>query len=208
MTALVLEPETTAEEIFARAGLLVPVGGCRGEDRVPTARRPVQTVPTARLVALPPAAAPLDADGPAHAVPPSLGRRLRILRASDRSPVLDAADEDRGASPQGDVAALAGLIAQATVEVLGGRRSPGQLARWVTPGVYETVHQRAALTVRVLGPHGPSRPPAVRRVRVCAIDAHVREASVVIEDGSHVRAVALRIESHRGAWRATAVEVG
>jgi len=208
MTALVLEAETTAEELFARAGLLAPTGACPGDDSPPAARRPQEPAPTARLVALPPAAATPVADGPAHTVPPSLGRRLRILRATDRSPVLDAAEEDRGASPQGDVAALAGLIAQATIEVLGGRRSPGQLARWVTPGVYESVHQRAALTVRVLGTRGPARPPAVRRVRVCAIDTHVREASVVVEDGSQVRAVALRIESHRGAWRATAVEVG
>jgi hypothetical protein len=207
MTALVLEPETTAEELFARAGLLAPVAHETVHD-VAACRPTTSAVPTVRLVPLPAPATGVDADGPAHTVPPSVGRRLRILRATDRSPVLDAADEDRGASPQGDVAALAGLIAQATVEVLGGRRSPGQLARWVTPGVYESVHQRAALTVRVLGTRGPARPPTVRRVRVCAIDAHVREASVVVEDGAHVRAVALRIESHRGAWRATAVEVG
>ncbi|MBO9555530.1 Rv3235 family protein [Cellulomonas sp.] len=207
MTALVLEPETTAEELFARAGLLAPTSCSTTDTDAPPARAAVPA-PRVRMVPLPPAAAGLVAGGPAHTVPPSLGRRLSILRATDRSPVLDAADEDRGTSPRGDVVALAGLIAQATVEVLGGRRSPGQLARWVTPGVYESVHQRAALTVRVLGPRGATRPPAVRRVRVCTIDAHAHEASVVVEDGTQVRAVALRIESHRGAWRATAVEVG
>lgn len=215
MTALVLEPETTAEELFAQAGLVAcstssapcsDTGHDTGHDSTAAADPPPP--PRVRMVPLPPAAVGLDADGPAHLVPPSLGRRLRILRATDRSPVLDAADEDRGRSPEGDVVAMAGLIAQATVEVLGGRRSPGQLARWVTPGVYESVHQRAALTVRVLGTRGPTRPPAVRRVRVCSIDAHAHEATVVVEDGTQVRAVALRIESHRGAWRATAVEVG
>ena len=34
------------------------------------------------------------------------------------------------------------------------------------------------------------------------------EAAVVIDDGCRVRAVAVRLETHRGMWRATALDVG
>ncbi|WP_448631689.1 Rv3235 family protein [Cellulomonas soli] len=51
-------------------------------------------------------------------------------------------------------------------------------------------------------------PPLVRRVRVCAVDPHAAEATVIAHDGQRVRAVALRLETHRGAWRVTALEVG
>ena len=48
----------------------------------------------------------------------------------------------------------------------------------------------------------------IRRARACRVDAHVLEASLVADDGVRVRAVALRLEAHRGAWRVTALEIG
>ncbi|MDC7121135.1 Rv3235 family protein [Cellulomonas fimi] len=162
--------------------------------------------PRARLVRAAEPAAPVRATGPQHAVAPTIGHRLDVLRAQDRSPVLDAADEDRGAVPAHDPGVLAGRIALATVEVLGGRRPIGQLARWLTPGVLDALQVRAALTLRVRGTS--SRAPQVRRVRASAVDEHTLEAGVVVEDGSVVRAVALRLETHRGAWRATVLEIG
>ncbi|QHT56290.1 hypothetical protein GXP71_09510 [Cellulomonas sp. H30R-01] len=162
--------------------------------------------PRARLVRTAEAAAPVRATGPRHVVPPTVAHRLDVLRVQDRSPVLDAADEDRGAVPAHDPGVLAGRIALATVEVLGGRRPIGQLARWLTPGVLDALQVRAALTLRVRGASG--RAPQVRRVRTSAVDEHTLEAGVVVEDGAVVRAVALRLETHRGAWRATVLEVG
>lgn len=182
----------------------VPVAD-RLAARVP-ARPALATGPRARLVrAAQPAHAP-QATGPFHTLAPTLPERLAVLRVTDRSPVLDAADEDRGAVPEHDPGVLAGRIALATVEVLAGRRPLAQLARWLTPGVLEALQVRAALTVRVRGV--TRRAPQVRRVRACSVDEHTVEAGVVVEDGGVVRAVALRLETHRGAWRATVLEVG
>ncbi|MFC4614952.1 Rv3235 family protein [Cellulomonas algicola] len=171
-----------------------------------TARTVRAAGPRARLVRTVEPAAPVRAAGPRHVVPPTVAHRLDVLRVQDRSPVLDAADEDRGAVPAHDPGVLAGRIALATVEVLGGRRPIGQLARWLTPGVLDALQVRAALTLRVRGTSG--RAPQVRRVRTSAVDEHTLEAGVVVEDGAIVRAVALRLETHRGAWRATVLEVG
>lgn len=219
MTALVLEAVSGAEELFAQAHLLRPPTATPGADPDeanapgrPGASGPDGTAaasrPRARMLPAPAAASPVEAAGPAQTAPPTVQRRVAVLRVTDREPVLDCADEAPAPAPSGDVTGLACLIAQATVEVLGGRRPAAQLARWVTPGVYDAVHQRAALTVRVLGTRATTRPPVVRRVRLCAVDQHVHEASVVVDDGTRVRAVALRLEAHRGAWRATVVEVG
>ena len=53
-----------------------------------------------------------------------------------------------------------------------------------------------------------ARRPAARRVRVCPVDRHTAEACLVVDDGVRVRAVALRLEAHRGAWRVTTLEIG
>ncbi|ROS31176.1 Rv3235 family protein [Cellulomonas sp. PhB150] len=172
---------------------------------VPTAPAPT---PRVRLLAARAPGAAAVAHGQAAQVPPTLTERIAVLRATDRSPVLEAVDEDRGPEPAADPAHVARAIAHAVVEVLLGRRPVTQLARWMTPGVYETLQGRAALTARVLGPRNSGRGAAVRRVRVCAVEPHVCEAGVVVDDGVRVRAVALRLETHRGTWRTTSLEVG
>ncbi|MDM7831720.1 Rv3235 family protein [Cellulomonas edaphi] len=165
--------------------------------------------PRVRLLPAPPPPATPVAVGPALAIPPTVTRRIAVLRSTDRSPVLEAADEARGPTPAADPAQVGRTVAHAVVEVLLGRRPVAQLARWVTPGVYATVQGRAALTARVLGPrHVAGRGATVRRTRVCVVDEHACEVSVVVDDGSRVRAVALRLETHRGTWRTTSLEVG
>ena len=184
----------------------------RGRHLVPAPEpgAPIATAtPIVRLVPEPPPAQPAPrATGPSTRVPPTLAERVRVLRAHDRAPVLDAADEDRGPVPTHDPALVARTVSHAVVEVLLGRRPVAQLARWVTPGVFETLRGRAALTARVLGPQGSGRATTVRRVRVCEIEPHLVEAGVVVDDGIRVRAVALRLETHRGMWRTTSLEVG
>lgn len=216
---------TAAERVFARAEPDPAAARARATTRPRTARpqpggrgTPAGTAgldadapareagPRARLVRAAETLAAARAAGPHHVAPPTLALRLDVLRAQDRTPVLDAADEDRGAVPDHDPGVLAGRIALAAVEALGGRRPLAQLARWLTPGVLQAVQVRAALTLRVRGTS--SRAPQVRRVRACAVDQHTLEASVVVEDGPVVRAVALRLETHRGAWRATVLEIG
>jgi hypothetical protein len=113
------------------------------------------------------------------------------------------------------------MVALAAVEVLGGSRPLAQLARWVTPEVYDSLARRAALTApraRVLDPvagstdvgaaDGAVRRPSVRRVRTFPVNDHVVEASVIVTHADRVRAVAVRLTRASGRWRASALVVG
>ncbi len=198
---------TPTEQAFARArsaaGEHASTSPQPSRPSPPRTRRPV-----ARLVPAAAAGRVEEAVGPAHAPPPTVLARIEVLRASDRSLVTDADDDAARPLPDGDPATVARAVALASLEVLAGRRSVAQLARWLTPGVYATLQVRAGLTQRVLGPDRGVRPPVIRRARACRIDPHVLEATVVADHGARVRAVALRLEGHRGAWRVTALEIG
>ncbi|MDM7853982.1 Rv3235 family protein [Cellulomonas alba] len=164
--------------------------------------------PRMRLVPALPSGRPPVATDPVVPAVPTLRQRVRALRAADRELVLDGADEP-GAPPDADPQQVACGIALGAVEVLAGRRSVAQLARWVTPGVYEVLRMRAALTAQAIGSGSAAgRHPSVRRVRVCVVAPGVVEAAVVAEDADRVRAVAVRLEGWRGQWRATALEIG
>jgi hypothetical protein len=201
---------TPAEDAFAR----VRAAGMEHGATAPQPSRPAQVRPRrphARLV--PTMAPPLveESVGPAHTPPDTVVARIAVLRASDRSLVTDTdTDDDRPrALPDGDPGVVARAVALASLEVLAGRRSVAQLARWLTPGIYESLQVRAGLTRRVLGAASDgTRPPTVRRARTCRVGAQVLEATVVADDGVRVRAVALRLEAHRGSWRVTALEIG
>ena len=104
-----------------------------------------------------------------------------------------------------DPATWCGTLVRTCVEVLLGTRPPAQLARWLTAELYEMLSHRAMA--------GIAQPTTARRVRLlrvhtCAVDDTRHEASVVLHDGRRVRAAAIRIEVHRGRWRATALEIG
>lgn len=128
-----------------------------------------------------------------------------------------------GGSPSLDPRQACCMVALAAVEVLAGTRPLAQLARWVTPEVYDALARRAALTAprtRVLDPlaapadlvRGGDAPqvrrPSVRRVRACAVGPHSLEASVVVAHADRVRAVAVRLTRSTGRWRASALVVG
>jgi len=98
-------------------------------------------------------------------------------------------------------------LAQAAVEVIRGARPLGQLVRWLTPAAYDALGRRAALTAASRGPQTGMR-TTIRRVRLCRFGTDAVEAAVVVDDGPQVRAVALRMELHRGAWRGVALEIG
>jgi len=178
-------------------------------------RRPASTPPTelrARLLpGREPASAP-RATGPAHRPPLRVREHIAVMRASDRALVLECADEDRGEVPAAQPDVVVRRLALAAVEVIVGLRPAAQLARWLTPGVLQALRVRADLHRRAasgaLRAATGARPPAVRSTHVCAVEPHVVEAAVVVDDGCRVRAVAVRIETHRGVWRATALDVG
>ena len=99
-------------------------------------------------------------------------------------------------------------LVQAAVETIRGIRPIGQLVRWVTPQVYDAVAKRAGLTVRVRGDLRDGHRTTIRHVRLCRLGERAFEASVVVDDGPRVRAVAVRMELHRDGWRAVALEIG
>lgn len=110
------------------------------------------------------------------------------------------------------------MLATAALEVLAGRRQLAQLARWVTPGVYDDLarqtEQRAADgagppdTGGAEGPPGPVALPRVRRFRAYPVGRDAVEAAITVAYGGRVRAVAVRLARRHDRWRATALVVG
>ncbi len=108
----------------------------------------------------------------------------------------------------------AARLAQALVEVMIGARPAPQVLRWTTPEVYAVLARRGALAARRAGAAraagaSPRRARvAVRRVLVCEPADGVAEASVVLVDGTRVRALALRLTGQDGRWRVEALQIG
>ena len=63
-------------------------------------------------------------------------------------------------------------------------------------------------TARAGGGAAPARRPTVRGTVLSRVSPTVAEASVVVHDGTRVRAAAVRMELHRGTWRATVLQIG
>lgn len=103
-------------------------------------------------------------------------------------------------------------ITNAAIEAFQGVRPVHQLLSWVSPEVYEMLSARAqvhASRATSPAPHGALQQTVrVLRTRVMRVSAIAAEATVVIHDGTRVRAAALRVEEHRGRWQVTALEIG
>lgn len=142
----------------------------------------------------------LGASTPAAPVPGSSAARAPIPARGEAGPVQ--------AVPVEDPASWCGSLVRAVVEALTGSRPTAQLGRWLTADLYEALARRAGLAVRIKGRPSLVRQAVVRHVHVCRLSPLVAEASVVVHDGTRVRAAAVRVEAHRGRWRATALELG
>lgn len=119
----------------------------------------------------------------------------RGLRTTPRPPT--APDPER----------LARLLVQVWLEVVHGRRPFSQLRPLVTPALRRRL--LAQLPRRPVLDGAPSI--RVRRVIHCSPSDGVCEAAVLVEQQGRTTAVAVRLERHRGAWRAielTAPEAG
>lgn len=101
-------------------------------------------------------------------------------------------------------------IAQAIVEVMHGARPPSQVMRWTTPEVYAVVARRGSRAGRraTTGGRGPLRRTRVTRVRICEPAPDVAEASVVLIDGTRIRALAARLVGRDGRWVVEALQIG
>ncbi|ACQ79513.1 hypothetical protein Bcav_1253 [Beutenbergia cavernae DSM 12333] len=157
----------------------------------------------------------IDPDEAGRLVPPAEAPPLRPV------PELDRGEWDRlrapgTASPPAPDPATAELpdperwaaaLVAACVEALRGARPPQQLIRWMTLELYASISRRAGLAIRVQGRPRRPRHARIRAVRTCEVARGVVEAAVVVDDGTRVRAAALRLEAHRGRWRATALDI-
>jgi hypothetical protein len=125
------------------------------------------------------------------------------LRTGGRSAPRDRrrAPASRARRPDGppDPERLARLLVHLTAEVAAGRRPVAQLEPLLAP----TLLRRLAARLRP-GIERPQRPPVIRRIVVAPpTPSGAVEATVLLEDDGRVRALALRLEQHRGLWRAT-----
>jgi hypothetical protein len=109
-----------------------------------------------------------------------------------------------------DVQAWASRLVQAVAEVLAGDRPITQLIRFTDSVVFTDLNRR----VRVLGltttatGRGLKERSAVRSVHVFTPATEVAEVAAHIRYGDRSRAMALRLEVHRGRWICTALELG
>ncbi len=150
-----------------------------------------------RLVPSTPRLLPVD-----HTVAPDdveVGNTGRpVIGDADSADVVPA-PVDLGSLP--DPRTWAALLAQAVVEVLGGRRPVGQVVRWVDPEILDRL--RASAPTR----GAKVRPVLVRRVRVSTQPDGTVEAAVVVDDGTRCRALALRLEALSRRWLCTALDL-
>ncbi|MET3946733.1 hypothetical protein ABIB49_001431 [Arthrobacter sp. UYCu512] len=123
------------------------------------------------------------------------------------APRLPMPDEEQ------QICAISRSTVQAAIEVLAGARAVQQLARRLDDRCLAALQHRAALTRRMPCGASPTagrlhRNPSVHSVRACRVTADIYEASAVVVEESRVRAVALRLERSRLAWRVTVLEIG
>jgi hypothetical protein len=109
-----------------------------------------------------------------------------------------------------DPADVARSLALCVAEILSGAREVDTVARWITDDVHRHLQHRAAVAARA---RSAARRPAGRPViRIGSVvlgrpRAGVVEAAVVVHTRTHARAVAIRLETRGGRWRATAIGV-
>ncbi len=87
-------------------------------------------------------------------------------------------------------------FAQGAFEVMAGRRSIAQFARWTNRSVYLHLQHRSGLL---------DSAPRIHHVHVCEPADGIAEASVTIRLGGRLRAAALRFEGLDGRWICTSL---
>jgi hypothetical protein len=124
-------------------------------------------------------------------------------RATDGALALAVPTEER---QDAEVRAWAAQFAQAAVEVAGGERPVVQLLRWTGEQVYADLERRAALVARTRGAAARRIRPQVRSVHACRPTPDSAEVSVHVRHGQRSRAMALRLERHRGRWQCVVLQ--
>lgn len=124
--------------------------------------------------------------------------------AGDRARLELRREEER------TVRSLARIVALACVEAELGLRPARQLSRWLDLPTYGKMLRRSELAQRIrpAGPGHAATAPTALGARACRAGDGVYEASVTIQMPDRAKAMALRIEQHRGRWKVTALELG
>jgi hypothetical protein len=136
------------------------------------------------------------ADGGCAEVVPLHGTRPEAGRG-ERGTTPPTAHRRPGSPP--DPASLVFLLVRLTAEVAAGRRPVAQLEPLLAP----TLLRRLAAQLRP-GIARPDGTPRIRRVLVAPPSPPgAVEATVLLEADGRVTALAVRLERHRGLWRAT-----
>ena len=100
--------------------------------------------------------------------------------------------------PGPDPARLAALLARTWLEIRARRRPLTQLEPLLSPAV----RRRLASQVAGAGDTRSLAPARVRTVWTTAPEPSVCEAVVLVAQEGRITAIALRLERHRGRWRA------
>ncbi|TDU88415.1 hypothetical protein EV138_1959 [Kribbella voronezhensis] len=109
-----------------------------------------------------------------------------------------------------DPQAWASKLVQAVAEVLAGDRPISQLVRFTDSIVFGELNRR----VRLLGltttatARGSKERSSIRSVHVSTPATEVAEVAAHVRYGERSRAIALRLEVHRGRWICTALQLG
>ncbi|MDU0349826.1 Rv3235 family protein [Actinomyces sp. MRS3W] len=133
------------------------------------------------------------------------------LKAQGTHAVTDPAPEEvlaasePTASTMPDPARFAAVVVTAAAEVLCGQRPGDHLARWTTPELFEALVRRAGLAHRLLGRASTRLRP--RSVHAQQPDHGTCEVTILLDDGTRVRAAAARLEAFRGRWVLAALEI-
>lgn len=105
--------------------------------------------------------------------------------------------------------ALATNVARGAVEAIAGVRDLEQIARWVSPAVFQSLLARVQHAERARrARRREQRRPELRVLGIVA--QHVEAATdavVVVDLGPRARAVCVRLEAVESKWRATSVVV-
>jgi hypothetical protein len=166
----------------------------------PTAARTVIVRPA------PPREPPFD-DELADARPPHtpFDQRLPFERARPHPPVW----RPRPPRPRGlpEPGPWCRRLLIGMIETAAGRRPLHQLAALLSPSVSRGLGADFERAAHSGSPHWLHR-AVVRSIRVAEPTAGVAEVCATVETGPRVRAIALRLEEHRGRWHCTRLQLG
>ena len=143
------------------------------------------------------------------ALAPALPGRLDPRLPFDASPAQPAVWVPRPPRPRStpDPGPWARRLLIGMIETADGRRPLHQLATLLSPSVCHGLRADFDRGTRAGTPHWLHR-ATVRSVRVTEPTPGVAEVSATLETGLRVRAVAIRLDVHRGRWRCTRLQLG